>query len=375
MGQKTKITAFITGITGQDGAYLAAFLREKGYVVHGLVRWDSYVDPLAGLQRLDDMGLLDDGIHLHDGDICDANNVASLIKEIAPDEIYNLAALSHVHVSFKTPASSLDINTKGLLNILDAVKLLGFENKTKIYQASSSEMFGKAPAPQNEQTPFHPASPYGVSKLAAYWMARTYRESYGMFVANGILFNHESPLRGQDFVTQKIVQAASEFEAGRVQPLLLGNLDASRDWGHAKDYVRGMWMMLGQQSADDYVLATGQAITVRQFVEEAFSFIGPTLEWRGSGADEAGFDKKTGRKIIAIDEKLFRQNEVHALLGDASKAREKLGWTPEFTLKDLIADMVNTQRGIKAAGDVSGDRSDDGEFSKQDERICLKVAG
>lgn len=340
-------TALITGISGQDGAYLARFLLEKNYDVHGLVRWDSYADPLDGLARLDALGLVDDRITLHTGDLTDAQNITAIIKAIQPDEIYNLAALSQVHVSFQTPASTLDINTKGTLHILEAVKLLDL--KTKIYQASSSEMFGSAPAPQNENTPFEPCSPYGVAKLAAYWLARTYRDAYGVFVANGILFNHESPLRGEDFVTRKISRAVCEFEQGRSEPLRLGNLDSLRDWGDSEDYVEGMWMMLQQDTPDDYVLATGEAHSVREFVERAFAQIGVTIAWQGSGEQETGINSKTGKVLVEIDASLFRPKEVKHLLGDASKARLKLGWEPRTGFDALVSKMVNADRHNKTS--------------------------
>jgi GDPmannose 4,6-dehydratase len=337
-------TAFITGITGQDGALLAALLREKGYRVHGLVRWDSYSDPLDGVRRLDEIGLIDDKITLHTGDITDANNINALIKNIRPNEIYNLAALSHVGVSFVTPASTLEINTRGTLNILESVRLLGLQNQTRIYQASSSEMFGSAPAPQNEDTPFAPCSPYGVAKMAAYWLARTYRDAYSLHVSNGILFNHESAQRGEDFVTRKITRAVAAIEAGAQQILTLGNLDSLRDWGHAHDFVRGMWLMLQQGTPGDYVLATGVAHSVRDFVARAFAQAGMTLQWRGEGLDEKGIDARTGRALVHIDAALFRPKEVNHLLGDAAKARRILGWTPEISFDALVSEMVNADR-------------------------------
>lgn len=331
-------TAFITGITGQDGGYLAEFLLAKNYAVHGLVRWDCVdgAKHLRGLER-------DGKIKLYFGDLCDTANVISLIKTIAPDEIYNLGALSHVKVSFETPASTFDINTKGTLNILDAVQILELKN-TRVYQASSSEMFGKAPAPQNEATAFEPCSPYGVAKLAAYWLARTYRDSYDMFVCNGILFNHESPMRGQDFVTQKIAQGVAAIEAGRETKIMLGNLDSVRDWGHARDYIEGMWMMLQQPKADDYVLATGKAYSVREFVVRAFAQIGMTILWQGNGVNEIGYDEKSGRVVVRIDASFFRPKEVDHLLGDATKARRILGWQPRVMFDELVTEMVNAER-------------------------------
>lgn len=339
-------TAFITGIAGQDGAYLARFLLGKGYTVHGLIRWDSYADPLDGLARLDALGLVDERITLHTGDLTDMGNITALIKAIQPDEIYNLAALSQVHVSFQTPASTFDINTKGTLNVLEAVKLLEMRSRTKIYQASSSEMFGQSPAPQNEKTPFEPCSPYGVAKLAAYWLARTYRDAYGLFVANGILFNHESPLRGEDFVTRKITKAVAEIELGRTEPLMLGNLDSMRDWGSSEDYVEGMWLMLQHSKADDFVLATGEAKSVREFVTRAFAHIGIALDWQGEGDQEQAIHRKTGKVLVAVDPALYRPKEVKHLLGDASKAHLQLGWKPRTAFDDLVSQMVNADRAL-----------------------------
>jgi GDPmannose 4,6-dehydratase len=331
-------TAFITGITGQDGGYLAAFLLAKGYEVHGLVRWDC----VDGTQRLKALGL-EDRVQLYYGDICDAANVISLIKQIRPDEIYNLAALTHVHVSFETPSSTMDVNVKGTLNILDGVQILGLKD-TKIYQASSSEMFGRSKAPQNEQTPFEPCSPYGAAKLAAYWLARIYRDSHGMFVCNGILFNHESPLRGEDFVTRKIVKAVAAIEAGAQTRLLLGNLDSRRDWGHARDYVEGMWLMMQQDMPGDFVLATGETHTVREFVTRAFAQTGITMLWQGNGAEEVGYDEKTGRVYVRVDPSLFRPKDIHYLQGDAEKARKILGWQPRVFFDALVSEMVNAER-------------------------------
>jgi GDPmannose 4,6-dehydratase len=267
-----------------------------------------------------------------------------LIKDIKPNEIYNLAALSHVQVSFTTPASVLDINTKGILNILDAVRVLGLEETTKIYQASSSEMFGSTPAPQNEQTPMNPCSPYGIAKLAAYHLVCVYRESYNLFVSNGILFNHESPLRGEDFVTKKITRSIAAIEAEQMDYMILGNLDSIRDWGHARDYIRGMWMMLQQDMPDDYVLATGKAHSVREFVERAFAYTGIQIKWQGKGLNEIGINAKTGKLLVAIDETLFRPFEVNHLLGDTQKAQNQLGWKPETDLDTLIKDMIDMDR-------------------------------
>lgn len=336
--------ALITGIAGQDGSYLAQYLLDKGYHVHGLLRWDSFMHSSDSLERFDALNISDDRITLHKGDLTDAQCVTSLIKQVQPDEIYNLASLSQVGVSFDTPASTIDINTKGPLAILEAVRILDMEDNVRIYQASSSEMFGSSPAPQNEETPMHPCSPYGAAKLAAYWLVKTYRDSYGLYASNGILFNHESPVRGEDFVTRKITRAVAEVEAGRQEPLLLGNVDSVRDWGHAHDYIEGMWMILQQEAADDYVLATGEAKTVREFTSRAFAHIGVDLSWSGSGVDEVGTDKKTGRVLVNIDPALFRPNEVNYLLGDATKAKEVLGWEPKTYFDDLVSQMVNADR-------------------------------
>lgn len=352
--------AFVTGITGQDGAYLTAFLLERGCCVHGLVRWDSYVSPMDGLARLDTLGLVRDDVVLHTGDITDANNINMLIKDIQPDEIYNLAAVSHVKVSFETPSSALQVNTQGTLNILEAVRVLGMEGRVRIYQASSSEMFGSIPAPQNEMSYMEPCSPYGAAKLASYHLAKIYRASYGMFVSNGILFNHESPLRGEDFVTHKITRAVAEFEAGREVSLKLGNLDSVRDWGAAQDYVRGMWMMLQADQADDYVLASGQARSVRDFVKAAFSCIGVEIEWRGEGLEEQGVDVRTGCVMVEVDEAFFRPNELNFLLGDATKARDILGWVPEVSFEQLVESMVAADRTL---------------IRKKDDMPCQKMLG
>jgi GDPmannose 4,6-dehydratase len=334
-----KKSAFITGVTGQDGSLLAAFLLARGYEVHGLVRWDA-VDTTQRLRELQ----VSQNLQLHYGDMLDAQNLTRLIQTIRPDEIYNLAALSHVKVSFETPSSALDINAKGTLHLLEAVRLAGLEQETRIYQASSSEMFGFAVPPQDEDTRFEPCSPYGVSKLAGYWLARTYRDGYGMHVSNGILFNHESPLRGEDFVTRKITRAVAAIEAGQQDKLVLGNLDSMRDWGHAADYIEGMWLMQQQDRPDDYVLATGEARSVREFVQRAFEQIGVILEWEGDGLDEVAKDAKTGKVLVSIDEQFYRPNEVNYLCGDAAKARAKLGWRPKVSFDELVSEMVNADR-------------------------------
>ncbi len=317
-------TAFITGIAGQDGSYLAKLLLSKGYKVHGLLRWDSAHEPHEGKSRLNALELNSDKITLHTGDITDANALTAIIKQVQPDEIYNLAALSQVHVSFQTPASTLDINTNGTLNILEAVRILDMQDRVRIYQASSSEMFGSTPPPQDETSLMMPCSPYGVAKLAAYHLARTYREAYGLFVCNGILFNHESPLRGEDFVTRKITRSVAEFEQGRSEPMMLGNLDAMRDWGFAGDFVEGMWLMLQQDLANDYVLASGEAHSVRACVERAFAYIGVEIEWTGEGMDEQGVDAATGRVLVQVDPELFRPLEVNSLSGMRQRRRRFL---------------------------------------------------
>lgn len=344
--------ALITGIAGQDGAYLAQFLLHKGYEVHGLLRWDSYAQVEDQRDRLNTLRI-DNEINLHVGDITDANNVTRLISEIRPDEIYNLAGMSQVKVSFETPSSTLDINASGTLNILEAVRNLNMAEHTRIYQASSSEMFGTAPAPQNEETPMHPCSPYAVSKLAAYHLMRTYRKSYELFAANGILFNHESPLRGEDFVTRKITRAVVEIEAGRTEPLRLGNLESLRDWGAAQDYVEGMWLMLQHETPDDFVLATGEAHSVRALVERAFAHTGIEIKWRGSGLAEQGFDAKSGKVLVEVDPQFFRPSEVDYLLGDAQKAQDLLGWKPRTHFDALVSEMVNADRALLRNGDVA----------------------
>lgn len=336
--------ALITGVAGQDGAYLSKFLLAKGYKIHGLLRWDSTLSPMESLERLDALGLVSDDIRLHMGDVTDANNITTIIKAAQPDEIYNLAALSHVGVSFETASSAMQINTQGVLNILEAVKVLDMQDRVRIYQASSSEMFGSAPAPQNEETKMEPCSPYGIAKLAAYWLARTYRDKDAMYVSNGILFNHESPLRGEDFVTRKIIRAVAAIEAKQQSDFLLGNLDSVRDWGHARDYVAGMWAMLQQDKPDDYVLATGHSLSVREFVTRAFAAIGVDLVWHGEGINEMGADAKTGQMYVRVDKSLFRPKEVNCLIGDASKARENLGWAPSIHVDEMIAEMLDAER-------------------------------
>ncbi len=333
--------ALITGVTGQDGAYLSEFLLSKGYVVHGVKRRSSsfntgrvehlYEDPHAPGQRF----------VLHFGDMTDATNLIRIVHETQPDEIYNLAAQSHVQVSFETAEYTANADALGTLRLLEAIRLLGLANKTRFYQASTSELYGKAQAvPQNEATPFYPRSPYAAAKIYAYWIVVNYREAYGMHASNGILFNHESPLRGETFVTRKITRAAAAIHLGLQEKLYLGNLDAQRDWGHAREYVRGMWLMLQQDKPDDYVLATGQTTSVRSFVEKSFRKVGMELGWRGEGVDERGVDKSSGRTVIEVDPRYFRPTEVELLLGDPSKAHERLGWRHEASVDEIVAEMV-----------------------------------
>ena len=342
--------AFITGVTGQDGAYLSEFLLKKGYVVHGLKRRSSQFNTERIDHLYQDPHIENRNFFLHYGDMTDSTNLIRLIKEIQPDEIYNLAAMSHVHVSFEIPEYTGNADGLGTLRILDAVRLLGLEKKTKIYQASTSELYGKVQeVPQTETTPFYPRSPYAVAKMYAYWITVNYREAYGMFACNGILFNHESPIRGETFVTRKITRAAARIALGLQDKLYLGNLDAQRDWGHAKDYVRMMWMILQAEEPEDWVIATGKTTTVRDFIKMAFTEVGIELEFKGSGVDEKGYIAKCndsrfqlplGTEVIAVDPKYFRPTEVDLLIGDASKAKNKLGWVPEFNLKDLVTDMM-----------------------------------
>lgn len=334
-------TALITGITGQDGAYLAELLLEKGYTVHGIKRRSS----LFNTDRIDHLyhDYHEKGVKLflHYGDLTDSTNLIRIVQEVQPDEIYNLAAQSHVKVSFETPEYTANADAIGTLRLLEAIRILGLEKKTRFYQASTSELYGLVQEiPQKETTPFYPRSPYGVAKLYAFWITKNYREAYNMFACNGILFNHESPIRGETFVTRKITRAAASIHLGLQEKLFLGNLDAERDWGHAKDYVEGMWRMLQTDQPDDFVLATGKKIAVRTFVEWAFEEVGIQLEWKGKGADEKGYNKATGKVIVEIDEKYFRPAEVDLLVGDASKAKKVLGWEPKYSVKELVKEMV-----------------------------------
>jgi GDPmannose 4,6-dehydratase len=344
MSMRAQKVAFIIGITGQDGHYLTELLLEKGYVVHGMKRRSSSLNT----QRLDKfyeppiLGKKDNRqFILHYGDVTDTSNVIRLIQEIQPDEIYNLAAQSHVKVSFELPEYTAQVDAIGTLRILEAIRVLGLTKKTRFYQASTSEMFGKAQEiPQKETTPFYPRSPYGVAKLYAYWISKNYREAYGLYACNGILFNHESPLRGETFVTRKITRAAARIKLGMQDALYLGNLDAKRDWGHARDYVEAMWLMLQQETPDDFVIGTGQTQTVRTFVELVFKEIDITIKWRGAGVDEVGYDEQTGRPLIFVDPKYFRPTEVDLLIADSSKAKEKLGWQAKTSLDQLVKEMV-----------------------------------
>ena len=334
-------TALITGITGQDGAYLAELLLSKGYTVHGVKRRSSLFNTDRGDHFYKDQH--DKGVKffLHYGDLTDSTNLIRIVQETQPDEIYNLAAQSHVMVSFETPEYTANSDAVGTLRLLEAIRILKLKDKTKFYQAGTSEMFGLVQEiPQRETTPFYPRSPYGVAKLYAYWITKNYREAYDFFACNGILFNHESPVRGETFVTRKITRAVSRIKLGMQKKFFLGNLDAERDWGHAKDYVQGMWMMMQQKEAEDFILATGKKISVRRFVELAFKEAGMKVEWTGKGANEKGIDLKTGKTVLEIDKRYFRPTEVDCLLGDASKARKKLGWEPKYTVEQLVKEMM-----------------------------------
>jgi len=359
----SKKVALITGVTGQDGAYLSELLLKKGYVVHGIKRRSSLfntdrIDHLYQDPHVDNRNFI-----LHYGDMTDSMNLTRIIQETQPDEIYNLAAMSHVAVSFEEPEYVANADGTGTLRILEAVRLLGLEKRTRIYQASTSELYGKVQeVPQNEKTPFYPRSPYAVAKMYAYWITVNYREAYGMFACNGILFNHESPVRGETFVTRKITRAASKIALGLQEKLYLGNLDAKRDWGHAKDYVRMMWMILQADEPEDWVIATGKTTSVRDFVKMAFGYVGIELEFRGEGVDEVGIVRSidmdraksliqnstfsiqdlAGKVVVAVDPRYFRPTEVDMLIGDATKAKEKLGWVPEHTLEELVHEMMQS---------------------------------
>jgi GDPmannose 4,6-dehydratase len=333
-------TALITGITGQDGTYLAELLLEKGYIVHGIKRRCS----LFNTDRIDhlyqDPHISHRNFILHHGDLTDSTNIIRIIKDVEPDEIYNLAAMSHVAVSFETPEYTANADAIGALRILEAIRLLGFEKKTKFYQASTSELYGLVQeTPQKETTPFYPRSPYAVAKLYAYWITVNYREAYGMYACNGILFNHESPIRGETFVTRKITRALARIKLGLQDCLYLGNLDAKRDWGHARDFVEMQWLMLQQDKPEDFVIATGKQYSVRDFVNIAAEEIGLNISWQGQGIDEVGIVK--GKTIVKVDKRYFRPAEVETLLGDPSKAKEKLGWSPKTTFRELVSEMIH----------------------------------
>ena len=341
-----KKVALITGITGQDGAYLADLLLKKDYLVHGIKRRSSSFNTARIDHLYQDPHIDKRNFVLHHGDLTDSTNMIRIIQEVQPDEIYNLAAQSHVMVSFETPEYTANADALGTLRILEAIRLLGLSDKTRFYQASTSELYGMVQeVPQNEKTPFYPRSPYGVAKLYAYWITVNYREAYNIFACNGILFNHESPIRGETFVTRKITRAAARIFLGVQERLYLGNLDSKRDWGHAVDYVEGMWKIMQHDKPDDFVLATGISTSIRDFTTQAFSEVGITLEWSGSGVDEIGKNAQTGKLLVSVDPTYFRPTEVDILIGDASKAKEKLGWSPTCDLNQLISEMISSDLG------------------------------
>jgi len=328
-------TALITGITGQDGSYLAELLLAKGYMVHGIIRRSSSINT----ERIDHL-YNNPNLKLHYGDVTDSLTLMNVLKKYNPDEVYNLAAQSHVRVSFETPEYTAMVDGLGTLKLLESIRLLNMDKTCRLYQASTSEMFGLVQEiPQKETTPFYPRSPYGVAKVYAYWITKNYREAYGMYACSGILFNHESPRRGFNFVTKKITNALRDIQSGKQDCLYLGNLTALRDWGHAKDFVEAMWLMLQQNSPDDFVIATGEQYSVKQFVEKCAPYFGMEIQWQGQGLDEIGIDVKTGNTVVRVDEKYFRPAEVQSLLGDASKARTKLGWKPNYTFDMLVHEM------------------------------------
>lgn len=337
----TSKVALVTGVTGQDGAYLAELLLEKGYLVHGIKRRSSSFNTGRIEHLYEDPHVEHPRFILHHGDMTDSTNLIRIVQDTQPDEIYNLAAQSHVQVSFETPEYTANADATGTLRLLEAIRLLRLEKKSRFYQASTSELYGKVQAvPQDENTPFYPRSPYAVAKLYAYWIVVNYREAYGMHASNGILFNHESPLRGETFVTRKITRAVAAIHLGLQKTLYLGNLDAKRDWGHAREYVRGMWLMLQQDTPDDYVLATGETHSVRQFVEWAFQEVGIGIEWRGKDAEEKGYDAATGALLVSVDPRYFRPTEVDLLIGNPAKAKAKLGWEHQTGVRNLCSEMV-----------------------------------
>ncbi len=341
-----KRSALITGVTGQDGSYLAEFLLEKGYEVHGLVRRSSSFNR----QRIEHLHSIDGegstALTLHYGDMTDSSNLIRIIKEIEPDEIYHLAAQSHVKISFEVPEYTADTDGIGTLRLIEAVRFLGLIDRTRIYNAATSELYGKAQeSPQSETTPFHPRSPYGVAKLYSYWIARNYREAYDMFISNGILFNHESPRRGENFVTRKITLSIANIIEGKQGRLVLGNLDAKRDWGYAPDFVEAMWLILQQERPDDFVIATGETHTVREFAELAFKEVGIDMEWRGIGVEEVGIETSSGKTLVEVSPRYFRPSEVDLLVGDPTKAREELNWRPRVGFSELVRIMMRAERG------------------------------
>ncbi len=346
--------ALITGATGQDGAYLAELLLEKDYIVHGIKRRSSSFNTGRIEHIYEDRHGPDPHFILHYGDMTDASNLIRIVQETQPDEIYNLAAQSHVRVSFETPEYTANVDAIGTLRMLEAIRILGLSKTCRFYQASTSELYGRAQEiPQRETTPFYPRSSYAIAKLYAYWITVNFREAYGMHASNGILFNHESPIRGETFVTRKITRAVAAFQLNRQSKLYLGNLDAKRDWGHARDYVRGMWLMLQQDAADDYVLATGETHTVRSFVEKAFSEIGVHIRWEGAGVDEKGLCAESGKTLVEIDPIYFRPTEVDLLIGDSTKARQKLGWAHQTSFDELVREMVREDLRIVKTAPVS----------------------
>jgi GDPmannose 4,6-dehydratase len=341
--------ALITGATGQDGAYLTELLLSKGYQVHGVKRRSSSFNTGRIDHLYTDPHETDAGLRMHFGDMTDATNLIRLVQEVQPDEIYNLAAQSHVQVSFETPEYTANADALGTLRLLEAIRILGLTSSVRFYQASTSEMFGNTPqVPQSETTPFAPRSPYGVAKLYAYWITVNYRQAYGIHASNGILFNHESPIRGETFVTRKITRAVAAIETGRQKKLHIGNLDAIRDWGHARDYVEGMWMLMQLPNAGDYVLATGEGHTVREFVERAFAVVGRPIAWRGRGVEEVGINEKNGEVLVEIDPRYFRPTEVDILIGDPTKARRELGWKHRITFDQLVEEMVQSDLKLAA---------------------------
>jgi len=351
-------TALVTGITGQDGAYLSELLLEKGYEVHGIIRRSSSFNT----GRIDHIF---DKLHLHYGDLVDSSNLVNIMANVRPDEIYNLGAQSHVKVSFDSPEYTCQTDGVGTLRLLEAMRAVGLHKTTRLYQASTSELYGKVQEiPQKETTPFYPRSPYAVAKMYAYWIVVNYREAYDIYACNGILFNHESPRRGGTFVTKKVTMAVARIKAGRQEKLVMGNIDSLRDWGHARDYVKGMWMMMQQEKPDDFVLATGKQYTVRQFITLSFELVGIQIEWRGEGVSETGVDKATNKVLVEISEKYFRPTEVETLLGDPAKAKKILGWTPETPFKGLVYEMMDydmKQNGLELPAEAAAvrDRKDD----------------